>query len=175
MPITPLHLGPGAIFKAAGGRRFSFVVFGLAQVAMDLDAVVRFIAGSNLLHGPVHSLLGATVVGMVFAVIGKPLGESLIRFWNWRLSPGQRDWFYVEPRLTWTSAAVAAFLGTYSHVLLDSIMHTDVQPMYPFSADNDLLDFISIDALNGLCLALGIIGTLILFVVLLWRRRLPRT
>ena len=32
MPITPFHLGPGAAFKAIGGRHFSFVVFGGAPM-----------------------------------------------------------------------------------------------------------------------------------------------
>ncbi|MFQ5799566.1 MAG: DUF4184 family protein [Bacteroidota bacterium] len=171
MPITPLHLGPGAVFKAIGRRRFSFVVFGLTQVAMDLEAIGRFLGGSNLLHGPVHSLLGASVVGTVLLVVGKPLGERLIRLWNWRLSPKQRDWLYVEPRLTWTGTAVGAFVGTYSHVFFDSIMHTDVRPMYPFGGDNDLVGIISAEESDALCLALGVIGVLILLVVSFWRRR----
>ena len=91
MPITPLHLGPGAVFKAIGGRRFSFVVFGLAQFAMDIEPIGRFLAGSGLLHGPVHSLLGATVVGAIVVAVGKPLGEGLLRLWNRRLSPAQRE------------------------------------------------------------------------------------
>ena len=28
MPFTPFHLGPGAAFKAMGGKHFSFLVFG---------------------------------------------------------------------------------------------------------------------------------------------------
>ena len=170
MPITPLHLGPGAVFKAIGGRRFSFVVFGLAQVAMDLEAIGRFLGGSYVLHGPVHSLLGATVMGIVVVVVGKPLGERLIRLWNWRLSPTQRDWLSVEPRLTWTGTAVGAFLGTYSHVLFDSIMHPDVRPMYPFGGGNYLVGIISVGELHVLCLALGVIGVLILLAVSYWRR-----
>lgn len=36
MPFTPIHLGPGAACKAIGGRHFSFMVFGGAQVLMDI-------------------------------------------------------------------------------------------------------------------------------------------
>jgi hypothetical protein len=165
MPITPLHLGPGAVFKAMGVRRFSFVVFGLAQFAMDLEPIGRFLVGSNLLHGPVHSILGATVVGAIMVVLGKPLGERLLRLWNWRLSPKQRGWLYVEPRLSWIETAVGAFVGTYSHVLLDSIMHTDVQPLYPFGDMNDLAGIISVGELDALCLALGVIGVLTILTV----------
>jgi hypothetical protein len=138
---------------------------------MDLEPIGRFIGGSNLLHGPVHSLLGATVVGAILVVVGKPLGERLLRFWNWRLSPAQRKWLYVEPRLTRTETAVGAFVGTYSHVLLDSIMHTDVRLMYPLSDVNDLVDIISVEKLDALCLALGVIGVLIILTVSFWRRK----
>jgi hypothetical protein len=162
MPITPLHLGPGAVFKAIGGRRFSFVVFGLAQFAMDLEPIGRFLGGSNLLHGPVHSLLGATIVGAIVVVLGKPLGERLLRLWNWRLSPRQREWLYVEPRFTWPETVVGAFVGTYSHVLFDSIMHTDVAGI------------ISVEKLDALCLALGVIGVLIILTVSFWRRKVHK-
>jgi hypothetical protein len=174
MPITPLHLGPGAVFKAIAGRRFSFVIFGLAQFAMDLEPIGRFLGGSTLLHGPVHSLLGATVVGAIVVVLGKPLGERLLCLWNSRLSPRQREWLYVEPRFTWPETAVGAFVGTYSHVLLDSIMHTDVRPMYPFRDVNDLLGIISVEKLNALCLALGVIGVLIILTVSFWRRKVHK-
>ena len=171
MPITPLHLGPGAVFKAIGGRRFSFVVFGLAQFAMDLEPIGRFLGGSNLLHGPVHSILGATIVGAIVAVLGKPLGGRLLRLWNWRLSPRQREWLHVETRLTWRETAAGAFVGTYSHVLLDSIMHPDVQLLYPFREVNDLVGIISVEKLDALCLALGVIGVLIILTVSFWRRK----
>jgi hypothetical protein len=174
MPITPLHLGPGAVFKAIGGRRFSFVVFGLAQFAMDIEPIGRFFAGSSLLHGPVHSLLGATVVGAVVVVVGKPLGERLLRLWNSRLSPAQREWLYVEPRFTRTETAIGAFVGTYSHVLFDSIMHTDVRLLYPFRDVNDLAGIISFGELDALCLALGVIGVLIILAVSFWRRKLHK-
>jgi hypothetical protein len=174
MPITLLHLGPGAVFKAVGGRRFSFVVFGLAQFAMDLEPIGRFLAGSNLLHGPVHSILGATVVGAIVAIIGRPLGERLLRLWNRRLSPPQQKWFYVEPMLSWIETATGAFVGTYSHVLFDSIMHPDVRLLYPFGDVNDLAGIIPVGELDALCLALGVLGFLIIVTVSFWRRRVHK-
>jgi hypothetical protein len=174
MPITLLHLGPGAVFKAAGGKRFSFVVFGLAQFAMDLEPIGRFLVGSSQLHGPVHSLLGATVVGAIVLMAGKPLGKRLLRLWNWRLSPTQRKWLYVEPRFTWTETTTGAFVGTYSHVLFDSIMHTDVRLLYPFGDVNNLAGIISVGELDALCLALGVIGVLIILTVSFWRRKVHK-
>jgi membrane-bound metal-dependent hydrolase YbcI (DUF457 family) len=78
---------------------------------------------------------------------------------------------YVEPRFTWPETAVGAFVGTYSHVLLDSIMHTDVRPMYPFRDVNDL---VGIEKLDAPCLALGVIGVLITLTVSFWRRKVHK-
>jgi hypothetical protein len=174
MSITLLHLGPGSVFKAIGGRRFSFVVFGLAQFAMDLEPIGQFLGGSSPLHGPVHSILGATVVGAIVVVVGRSLGERLLRLWNRRLSPMQRQWLYVEPRLSWIETAVGAFVGTYSHVLVDSIMHTDVRPLYPFGDVNDLADIISAGEMDALCFALGVIGVLMILTLSFWRRKVHK-
>jgi membrane-bound metal-dependent hydrolase YbcI (DUF457 family) len=114
------------------------------------------------------------MVGAIVAVLGKPLGERLLRLWNWRLNPRQREWLHVEPRLTWRETAAGAFVGTYSHVLLDSIMHADVRLMYPFREVNDLVGIISVEKLDPLCLALGVIGVLIILTVSFWRRKVHK-
>ena len=51
MPFTPFHLGPGALFKAIGGNRFSFMVFGGSQVLMDVEPLVHILRGDAVLHG----------------------------------------------------------------------------------------------------------------------------
>ena len=51
MPFTPFHLGPGGVLKAVGGRHFSFMVFGGAQVLMDIEVLVRMDLGTPVLHG----------------------------------------------------------------------------------------------------------------------------
>ncbi|NEV60394.1 hypothetical protein [Thiorhodococcus minor] len=59
MPFTPLHLGPGFALKALGGRHFSFLAFGLAQVAMDIEPLAGLMTGAARLHGPSHTYLAA--------------------------------------------------------------------------------------------------------------------
>ncbi len=59
MPFTPFHLGPGALFKAVGGRHFSFMVFGGTQVLMDIEPLLGLIRGWPVLHGYTHTLAGA--------------------------------------------------------------------------------------------------------------------
>jgi hypothetical protein len=36
-------MGPGLALKAAGGRRFSLLIFGFAQVLIDVEPLVRIV------------------------------------------------------------------------------------------------------------------------------------
>jgi hypothetical protein len=51
MPVTPLHLGPGVVLKAALGRNMSLTVFALCQFTMDLEVLARIALGARQLHG----------------------------------------------------------------------------------------------------------------------------
>lgn len=64
-----------------------------------------------------------------------------------------------------------AFVGTYSHVFLDSIMHSDMQPLAPLSEANGLLHVISVEGLHLLCGLAGVLGALLMFALFLVRRR----
>src|SRR5215471_1105046 len=61
------------------------------------------------------------------------------------------------------SAVAGAFVGTYSHVFLDSIMHSDLQPLAPLSEVNGLLHVTSVGGLHLLCVLCGVLGALLMF------------
>lgn len=152
MPFTPIHLGPGALFKGLGGDRFSFMVFGGSQVLMDLEPGYRMIVEDSIIHGPSHTLGGATIIGAVAIVSGKPISEFVLRQIK-----------YQQPTMTWLAATTGAFVGTLSHVIFDAIMHADMMPWTPLSQANGLLGLISIEALHITCVALGAIGAGLFF------------
>lgn len=158
MPFTPLHLGPGALLKGVGGDRFSFLVFGGSQVLIDIEPGYRMLAGDPILHGSSHTLSGALVIGGIATLAGKPISEFVLR----RLGA-------ARPGMTWTAAALGAFLGTYSHLLPDAIMHSDMKPWAPLTNNNPLYGAISISALHIVCVVLGIVGG-----VFFWFRRNTR-
>ena len=79
MPFTPFHLAPGAVFKAIGGRHFSFMVFGGAQVLMDIEPLVGIVRGSEVLHGYSHTLAGAFAIGTLAGFIGRPISALVLR------------------------------------------------------------------------------------------------
>ena len=147
MPFTPFHLGPGAVFKAIGGRNFSFMVFGGSQVMMDVEPLVGLLQSKPVLHGYTHTLAGAILIGIAAALIGKPVSAFTLRLLSMPHYP-----------LTWLAAFSGAFAGTLSHIALDALMHSDINPWWPVAQGNGLLHIISSGSLHLMCVGLGIVG-----------------
>lgn len=151
MPFTPFHLGPGAVFKAIGGRHFSFLVFAGSQVLMDIEPLIGILQHKAVLHGYTHTILGALALGAVAAVAGKPISAFALRILEIPHFP-----------MTWHAACTGAFSGTYSHIALDAIMHRDMNPWWPLVPGNPLLGTVTLDWLHLSCLVVGILGVTII-------------
>lgn len=147
MPFTPIHLGPGALFKAIGGRHFSFMVFGGSQVLIDIEPLIGLIQHKPILHGYTHTVLGALIIGLAAALSGRPVSTLVLRLLSIPHYP-----------FTWLASFTGAFAGTFSHIALDAVMHSDINPWWPIMQGNGLLGVISVDSLHVLCFALGIVG-----------------
>jgi membrane-bound metal-dependent hydrolase YbcI (DUF457 family) len=161
MPITPFHFGAGAAVKAAMPRHFSFTLFCYAQVVTDLEPGYHMLMHERREHGLMHSFAGATVVAVFCAVTGKPLCQWLLRKWrSLPLEPINR-WKNGSAEISWCMAFLTAFVGTYSHVLLDALMHRDLRPFAPFMRGNPLYWHGGPIGIPLLCLALGFVGALV--------------
>lgn len=167
MPITPFHFGPGVLLTAASPRRFSWTMFVLANVIMDLEPISWFLLTGHPAHMYFHTYVGAALLGLVVGLWGRSLCEWTLRGWNARLSLARARWLEVAPTISPMVAIASALVGTLSHVFLDSIMHADIRPWWPFSEANGLRGAISTPALEWLCVASGVLG----IVSLVARRR----
>lgn len=164
MPFTPFHMGPGLAVKALGGRHFSVLTFGIAQVAMDIEPLVGMLRGADVLHGWSHSYVGATFIGLLVMLLSPAPCRLILARWNRELRHyGLARLVSPEGIGCWPTAS-GAFIGTYSHVALDSIMHLDIQPLRPWSTANALQGVISIEALHLWCVASGMLGILVWFL-----------
>jgi hypothetical protein len=160
-------MGPGILVKAVLQGSFSLMVFGWAQIVMDIQPLLVMLTGAGQLHGFSHTLIGATLLALFSMLSGKSLSELGLRI----LGISQPD----NPiAISWRVATVSAFLGTYSHLLLDGFMHTDVAPFYPFSQANAWHGVVGIGDLHLFCLVSGIVGTVIFFAVPLATKYLTR-
>jgi hypothetical protein len=168
VPITPFHFGPGALVKAAAPRHFSFTVFAFSQALIDLEPIGFFLFTGDPVHPYLHTYLGATLVFLASWWAGRPVCEWALRAWNAWLSPAQAAWLAYETRISTMAAGTGAFIGSYSHVAIDSIMHGDMEPFAPFSNAAPWHLIVSLETLHLACIAAGIIG----IAGLLARRRL---
>lgn len=144
--------------KALLQGSFSLMVFAWAQIIMDIQPLIVLLTGEGHLHGFSHTYVGATLIGLGSALTGKYAAEFGLRI----IDEAQ----YLP--IKWSVTIISAFIGSYSHVLLDSVMHADVQPFAPFMLNNPFLGWISIDALHKFCLYGGLLGAVLYFAISHW-------
>jgi membrane-bound metal-dependent hydrolase YbcI (DUF457 family) len=170
MPFTPFHMGPGAAIKAVTGKYFSLSVFGFAQILIDIEPLIRVLQGGSVVHGLSHTFLGATVIGIFSLAVGKPFCSGLFSCWNLLVRPKFLHWLKVSANISWSSAALGAFIGTFSHVLLDSMMHDDIQPFAPFKKANPFLNVLPAGWIYLFCVVFGVFGLYCIVIVSAWRK-----
>lgn len=172
MPFTPFHMGPGLAVKVVCGRHFSLMLFGFSQVAIDIEPLVHIMRGDNVLHGFTHTYVGATLVALVALFAGRPLCQFLLNYWVPEPDSRFLHWLRGPTIISWPAAIAGTFVGTYSHVFLDSIMHSDMHPLAPLSQANVLLSAIPTELLHVVCVLSGVVGMLLLIAAFLVRRKM---
>jgi len=161
MPFTPIHMGPGILIKSLLQGSFSLMVFGWTQIVMDIQPLFVMISGEGHLHGFTHTYLGAILIAIFSALSGKYLSELGLKLLGIYETSKEKQTINIA----WWVCFVSAFVGSFSHILLDSIMHADVEPFFPLQSVNHLLGIISISMLHKLCLYSGMLGGVIYYVV----------
>tara|TARA_R110001583_G_scaffold83178_1_gene219913 strand:- start:2640 stop:3113 length:474 start_codon:yes stop_codon:yes gene_type:complete len=155
-------MGPGILVKGLLQGSFSLMVFGWTQIVMDIQPLIVLITGEGHLHGFSHTYVGATLLAVLSAVTGKYFSQ--LGLWLLRITPT------ISTNIAWWVVFLSAFIGSYSHVLLDSVMHSDVQPFYPFMLSNSLWGATSVAALHKFCLYSGLLGAAIYYLTQ-WRSK----
>ncbi len=157
MPFTPIHMGPGILVKALLQSSFSLLVFGWTQIVMDVQPLVVMLTGEGHLHGFTHTYIGAILLAIFSALTGKYLSEVGLRI----LGLAEDG----PITILWWVSFLSAFIGSFSHVFLDSIMHTDVEPFYPLTLTNRFHGLVTIPALHKICMYSGLAGAIIYYMV----------
>lgn len=94
-----------------------------------------------------------------------------------RLIPSEHFvvWLRGSKSITLRTAFLSAFVGAYSHVLLDATTHADVHPFAPFDDRNPLLGLATLGGLTLICIGVGILGMLGMVVAYLAEAAQERT
>ncbi|WP_440875374.1 metal-dependent hydrolase [Thalassotalea sp. PLHSN55] len=166
MPFTPIHMGPGILIKSLLQGSFSLMVFGWTQIIMDIQPLIVLLSGEGHLHGFTHTYVGAILIAIFAALTGKYLSELGLKILKISKTNNLIS-------IAWWVVFLSAFIGSFSHVLLDSIMHADVEPFFPFTLDNKFLGLISVSVLHKLCLYTGLVGAAIYYGIN-WKMKMKR-
>jgi membrane-bound metal-dependent hydrolase YbcI (DUF457 family) len=162
MPITPFHLLAATPLKVIAPRTFSWSVFALVNVVIDIEPITYFLITLNPAHRFFHTIIGATLIAILCAIYGRRLCEVAIGIWNEEI---KSKWLTSEVGISNVAAWSGALIGAWSHLLLDSFMHDDIKPLSPFSDQNVLLGMIPISTLHTICVASGLIGLVAMFLL----------
>lgn len=156
MPFTPFHFGPGAVIHAMAPKQVSFLAFCTANVMIDVEPLYFMITRHDRLHQFFHTYIGATLVALATLLLFLGCRAFARRFWL----PNLFEWQGLQLK----QVAFGAIIGTYSHIVFDSIMHMDITPFAPFSDINPLLRIVSLSTLHWICFGAGVVALFILVV-----------
>jgi hypothetical protein len=165
MPFTPYHLGPGLLVGLLFISFIDLPTFLVASVIVDLEPFL--ILAFNLdypLHGFFHSLIGGTLVAV-------SLSFAMYRIRD-KLTP-LLSFFRLEQKVSFKRILVAALSGIYIHILLDSRIYTDIQPLYPSTYNPFFAGTFAGLGISLFCVW-SFLGAAIIYIVLLilvWRKR----
>lgn len=163
MPVTPFHLIAASPIKAIIPTKFSWSVFCLTNIIIDLEPITCFLITLEPRHLFFHTIIGATLVSMFAATYGRKLCEMTIEIWNEEIKDNlEAKWLTFNKPISKTAAWSGALIGAWTHLFLDSLMHDDIKPLSPFYLENPLLGKVEILHLHLICIGLSIIGVLVM-------------
>ncbi len=149
MPFTPFHLGP-ALF--IGLLLFQFIhlpAFLIANIIVDSEPfLVLFLDLHYPLHGFLHSFLGGSIVAVILSLVMIKLDKRIRELMSS---------FKLKQKYSHKSIFLASFLGVYLHILLDSILYTDIKPLFPLSA-NPFYNLVPAGFVYAFCTILFLLG-----------------
>jgi len=121
MPVTPLHAGIPGLVSYCFPRRVDIMGAVIGSVIIDIDFFL-FLATGSPLHGFFHTFFGATILAVVIIIVLRLLYKPIIAL---------KRWLKWEPESSLLSLSLGAFLGTWSHIILDSLIYSDLDLYYP--------------------------------------------
>lgn len=152
LPFTPFHLGPALAVGLPLRKYLHAPTFILANVIVDIEPLLVLVFGLNYpLHGYLHTFLLASLLGVTLAVVMFCLERFLQPVYKLFLLETDN-----KPRIS--AFIVAGVLGTVLHILFDAPLYTDIQPFYPLTTANPMLNTVSSANVYAATMWLGVLG-----------------
>jgi membrane-bound metal-dependent hydrolase YbcI (DUF457 family) len=103
-------------------------------------------------------LIGGLAPLLLWYPIGRPFCLWVSRLWNKLALGGVLEKIHIPNKIETRPALIALVVGGLSHIFLDSIMHSDISPLMPFSYDNPFYMLIKLSHLHYLLTLSGLVG-----------------
>ena len=158
-PFTPIHWGLTLLIQAILIFLDPVALFA-GSVIPDIEGICYFLFPDSgwQLHGFMHSLIGALVLGITVG-IGSFVIHKIIRRIDFKIDNPTP---FQLPRYSLPICLLSAFVGTFSHVILDAFLYEDQQLCYLLPIENPFLNLLSWEVVYFLCIVCFIIGAVIL-------------
>ncbi|MFH0818363.1 MAG: hypothetical protein V1909_07065 [Candidatus Micrarchaeota archaeon] len=162
MPFTLFHFGPALLILSLSLFLDPLALF-LGSITVDFEGILGLFFGHDVffqncgsscnLHGPLHSLLGGTIVAVLLAItiiivskrIPKKLRGSLL---------------LKNEKIILASS----FLGVYSHLFLDSFLYPEMNLAWPLGYWNPLFGAIGSFEIYSFCALAFVLGAGLMLV-----------
>jgi membrane-bound metal-dependent hydrolase YbcI (DUF457 family) len=162
MPLTPFHFGHALPFCFVDfkKKRVDVVSCLIGCIIVDIHAVIIFLFGlPQPLHGPVHSFLIATILGVltgVFIHFTQNFWIKITTFFKWEQKTSLRS------KIFW------AVLMCYSHIFLDAFLYPEMNLWWPFIDGNPFYGVLSSSTVYLICTIGIILGIIEYILYLIW-------
>ena len=147
MPSTILHLGPGLALGLFFKNKVNLVAILLSSILIDIELVYSLFTVGEMIHGPLHTLIGATALGLIIAIPVYIFRNQLERI---------NELIGIEKDYSLKAIVTGSLLGAWIHVILDGLFYerglpiwTNMSSIIPWTINPHLL--------NGICI-LGFIA-----------------
>lgn len=125
MPFTPFHLGPSLAVGVSAKRIFHIPAFIAGSVLLDIEPLLILLLHLDCpLHGFFHTLLGGFLASIPISVLFFALRKHVGRIFSLLKLEQSQSLSFIFP---------GSFSGTATHVLVDSIFHSEIHPFFPLS------------------------------------------
>ena len=162
MPFTPFHFGHALpfCFVDLKKKRIDVVSCLIGSIIVDIHAIIIWFFGlPQPLHGPVHSFLIVTILGVltgVFVHFTQNFWNKITIFFKW------------EQKTTLRSKIFFALLMCYFHLFLDAFLYPEMNFWWPFLNGNPFYGILSSPTVYLICTIGIILGVFEYVIYLIW-------
>jgi membrane-bound metal-dependent hydrolase YbcI (DUF457 family) len=154
VPFTPFHFAPSLWLGFGFYKKIYVPAILIGCIIIDIEPILVILFNLNYpLHGYLHTYLAALVMGVVTCLI-------CIIFRSFITSIMNSFFLHQESNLSFI--ALGSFIGTFSHIFLDSFLYFEMHPFFPILG-NPFFGVLSSDVIYGFCLVSFIPGLALLF------------